>query len=154
MTEQETQVKKRRGRKSRGVSMNRCPDCNRFVGLEFQEPEEESLEYSEGEITMTVRLVLACADCGGELADHELELQGGVEHPKHTEDCECDESLLALDVESRNIEQAEDSKGYGRYMQHFYGARVEGVVRCPICEAEAEFALEDMVLASSFDVLV
>jgi len=49
----------------------RCPDCNKFVSMETQEPEINTLEVEncDGEITVTIdgRTLRNCADCGTEL---------------------------------------------------------------------------------------
>lgn len=50
----------------------RCPDCSKFVGLENQDPEINSLEAEFADeqtvsVSVSARHVRACADCGTEL---------------------------------------------------------------------------------------
>jgi hypothetical protein len=58
----------------------RCPDCNKFVSYDESNPEVEGdPEVTEdGDVTVSVRVVLPCAECGQELKDCTLELTGSI----------------------------------------------------------------------------
>src|ERR1039458_5610797 len=61
----------------------RCPDCNKFTGLENGDVEINSLEANfNGEdgfnLTADVRGVRNCADCGTELKSLDMQMEGSV----------------------------------------------------------------------------
>jgi hypothetical protein len=134
--------------------MARCPDCNKFVGLETQEPEENDVAAEltgEGEqfsATAELRLVRACADCGTELKEttFEIEVEGDI---IHEEDCDPDDR--DLDVELTNVESTET--GGGRYAKNMIGVRGEIEVTCQ-CGACVSTSFKDAIAASGFDELV
>lgn len=56
---------------------NRCPDCERFVSLEPSDEGEFTIdpEVDEvGNITAEFRLVVTCAECGGEMKEASVEI--------------------------------------------------------------------------------
>lgn len=129
----------------------RCPDCNKFVGLDFQDPEWESEpEINGGQITGTVRLVRCCADCGGEMKEARLEvdLETGLPDGHEGEGHE-------LTVEMDDLTQLE--KGGGRYAKSYFGAEAHWTVRCSCQQPEdkplAEGDWSDQVAASEMDEL-
>jgi len=128
----------------------RCPDCNKFVGIEMDEPELNLEVDNDGSITGEVRLVQTCAECGTELAEANLTMEGEVEFT-HDDNCK-KESGLELDNEE--AENDDRYKGKGRYARHFYVADVRAVVRCPDCGMEQEFDTSVEEQASSFKPLV
>ena len=130
--------------------MARCPDCNKFVGIEMAEPELDLNVDNDGSITGEVRLVQTCADCGSELAEANLTIEGKVEFT-HKVDCK-KESGLELDTEE--AENDDRYEGKGRYSKHFYVANVCVVVKCPDCESRQEFDTTVEEQASSFESLV
>jgi hypothetical protein len=78
---------------------NYCRSCSKLVGLETNEPEIENEDLSEGNISVEVRLVRACADCSDEMKEYRFELEEDVsekieEHNKEkhgTKECSnCD----------------------------------------------------------------
>jgi hypothetical protein len=68
----------------------RCPDCNKFVSFDEQEPEINSIEVDDsGNVSAEVRIVNACGDCGAELKEANFSPESGdpVEpFAKHKED--------------------------------------------------------------------
>ena len=105
--------------------MARCPDCNKFVGLEMQDPETEDIEISadaEGvALSQSVRIVRNCAECGTEMKSADLELtdnvtweEMGLKAPP--------EGYGKVEVEETGVEQIEE--GGGRYKKSFFGATV------------------------------
>jgi hypothetical protein len=124
----------------------RCPDCNKFVALDFQEPELDSIEVDCDVVRATVRLVRCCADCGGELKEANLDLEFDLpgefaeEHRDHE-----------LEVEDTGIEQIEE--GGGRYAKSYFGAVVLFTVTCS-CGATFEGEMSDKIAASYMEELV
>jgi hypothetical protein len=135
----------------------------KFVGNDEQEPEVESPEISEeGVVTVSVRIVNACTDCGTELSEASFELESHevadavVAHRKS-----CPDRLTApppeLEVEEDSSERTrrEDGKPNtpSRYRRTYYGARVEFTVTCT-CGWTVSGSVEDDVAASGMDSLV
>lgn len=148
---------KRKGRKPRGVSMNRCTSCGKFVSLEPGEPEDQGLtlevekaaaDYEhEVHLNGSVRLTLNCADCSDELAETTVEFDESwtITHEGECEDPE-------METQGPDLEQEEDSEGSGMYSKHFYGARATFEVSCPICGVKLEGESTQLEQASSFEV--
>ena len=132
--------------------MARCPDCNKFVSYdESTEPEVSSEEIDDdGQLTAEVRVVLACAECGGELKEANLTFEASVQH-----ECEKDAEVLpdwnegddklsidSIEAEFQSRQQDTDAKGKPiknpRYMKTFYGACVTANVKCNRCGEEVE----------------
>jgi hypothetical protein len=133
----------------------RCSDCNKFVGLEFNEPEVESdLEVNEdGTVTASVRIVRACSECGNDLkeATFDLEFTPTQEQIKDhlnppgrsRTGASNHETVHELEVEQEGIEQIEE--GGGRYAKSYFGAEhLEESYHEALCNLGAlgiEFAL-------------
>lgn len=112
----------------------RCPDCNKFVSLEPNEPEVESLEITAtGEITAEVRFVRVCAGCSIELKEATFEV----------------EDQLPLDVMAKHkgskheLSIAEkdcviDESGGGRYTANVFTMELTYSVTCSCQENGAE----------------
>jgi len=64
---------------------NRCPDCNKFVSLEMEDPDvqECDIEPSEdgkaGIMRLTVQLTKSCAECGCVMTGKTLEVEIDVD---------------------------------------------------------------------------
>lgn len=55
--------------------MARCPDCNKFVSYDTdQEPEVDVDIDEDGQVTGTVRIFDACAECGTELRETTIDI--------------------------------------------------------------------------------
>lgn len=122
---------------------NRCPDCQKFVGLEQADPEVDSVEItSAGEINPEtgeqaievggdVRLVLNCAECSSEMKEANLTLEGEVtfthskvdkrpegasmsEPPEDTESVMCDATEEDFEVEVDSSEPTDAYRPEGR----------------------------------------
>jgi hypothetical protein len=57
---------------------NRCPDCNKFVGLQAGDPEAQEPELNGCEVSVEVRVVLNCTECDGEMKEWNIELMGDI----------------------------------------------------------------------------
>jgi|WetSurMetagenome_2_1015567.scaffolds.fasta_scaffold377733_2 hypothetical protein len=123
----------------------RCPDCCRFVSLDTQDPEVESLEADGDRIIATVRITRVCADCGTELKEATIELEHALpdlfveEHADHD-----------LDVDG-DVELTEQAGG--RYAKSYIGARLAFRVYFNGGEVYAN-EMESSVAASEFEEIV
>lgn len=61
--------------------MARCPECNKFVSYGEMEVEIQSEDYCNGEVTIELRAILPCADCGEELKEIYSTLEREIECP-------------------------------------------------------------------------
>lgn len=126
----------------------RCPDCNKFVGLELQDPEinEEDFDETTGDITAEYRIVRVCADCGTELKEATIQFSEQVDGEfleKHTGEGHS----LTADFSAENLEI-----GGGRYQKAFFGIDLRVTATCSCGEAwEDNFS--DQVAASEMDEL-
>lgn len=145
----------------------RCPDCNKFVSQELQDPEVNDLTIDgSGNVMADVRIVAACADCGTELKEANLQIEEDLSDTLAGH-LDGDEGEHSLEIEEEGVESIDDYKTTDRhgkpiknprYQTHLYGARVDFKVTCS-CQAEGADPLhcgqiEDTVEASSMDELV
>lgn len=105
----------------------KCPSCNKFAGLDFQDPEIQNEEFNEedGSANVSVRIVRNAACCGDEMKEATLEF----------EDMQMPEELLKKHKKKKcelsaefTVEQLEE--GGGRYAKSFFGATVTIEVSC------------------------
>lgn len=142
----------------------RCPGCNKFASLNFEEPQVDSLEVSDdGTVSMVVNLSRTSECCGEEMktasleaeVDLSAELEGHIDSGEEAEEGKEGEERVEheLEVEEISVEQVE--KGGGRYAKSFFGASVSFEVRCSCQPKDAkplhEGTLEDEIAASSMD---
>lgn len=122
----------------------RCPDCNRFVSQNIEEPtidddlalEKEEITHDpqipfppdfEVTISCSAQVVLTCAECGTELKEAYLDLEHKTTiNSRHYEH--------ELDVSQSTLDSIERSEGKGRGTKTFYGAEVGFEVRCVDCD--------------------
>lgn len=144
--------------------MARCQDCNKFVGLDMQDPELESIDLQGMEVSATVRIVRCCAECGNEMKEATLDMNSEIPegdlngHYNTEKDEPIDGHTLSVDENECDLDQIEE--GGGRYKKSFYGATVAFRVYCSCGEKEGkkghpiyEGEMEDKVAASSMDEL-
>lgn len=134
----------------------RCPDCNKFVGLENGDLEADLSVESDGDkgtVTGTVRVVRNCAECGQELKEANFDVDESFDIPEAHRGEDHD-----LDVEVLDEEVTES--GGGRYAKNNVGYSLTAAVTCN-CEAAqkagepvAEIDLADSMPAGQFDELV
>ncbi len=125
----------------------RCPDCNRFVAYNQDDPEVELEVTSEG-VTGDVRIVLTCEQCGTELKESTFEVSTDDDLTGH----EGDEH--ELDVEA-DAEPTTRTEGHGRGTKTFYGYHMTYKVTCSCTPGQPVLSEEwgDDVQASSMDEL-
>jgi hypothetical protein len=138
----------------------RCPDCNKFVGLETQDPEVDGLEVNDSSdsnavaVTGTVRIVRACADCGTEMKEASFDIDTEVE----IEGWQSGDKFDGLEIEETSIESTES--GGGRYAKNMIGYKLDLKVTGKLARGgkkidfEAEDSVEDSLQASAFDEMV
>lgn len=131
----------------------RCPDCAKFVSMEFGEPEVEQIDVTpEGEVTCSVTLTRTCADCGNDLktASIEMELDLTEQCKDHLNSEDSDDDTHDLEIEEGEINQIEE--GGGRYAKSYFGAEVCFTITC---KCDPKFTVEgnvsDKVAASEME---
>lgn len=123
----------------------RCPNCNKFVSLELGEPELQDISYDRGVVTISVRIVRTCADCGEELKEAILDMEHQCEIPEEYQSAD-------LGVEEDGIESTEE--GGGRYKKSYFGAIVTFKVTTDDGKEVYTGETSDSVAASYMDELV
>lgn len=139
---------------------NRCPDCNKFVGLEMGDPEAEieisnfgDLDEKTGEqefnLSGDVRLVLNCGECSSEMKEASCEVDQMITFTHKNPKCP---GVVELEVEAEGTARFTDAKN-PRYVKHFYGAELRYKLTCPECGAEDEDTGSVECQASEFEDL-
>lgn len=142
----------------------RCPDCGIFVsyGGDF-EPEIDDEGINENELRGEVRVVLDCADCGGELKELSMEYEVEIEHDcpaagtgaENEEDHKDQYEIQSTSTQFTDRRQTTDRHGKPirnpRYQRTYYGAEITTTIKCNKCgeEFDVDTKVEDM--ASSFE---
>lgn len=127
----------------------RCPDCNKFVGLETQDPEVNDLDIDDaGSISGNVRVYRQCADCSTELKETTFDIDASVEDLPN----KCgDDDYHNLTIEETSCDLTES--GGGRYKKNMIGFSLSYHVKCEDCSYSVTGIIEDATSASSFDEL-
>jgi hypothetical protein len=114
--------------------MARCPETNKFEGLEFNDPEVDEIEVDEaGNVTASVRLERTCNGCGEIAKEATLDMESDAccdEAAKHLKT----EGKHQLSVESDSVDQIEE--GGGRYKKSYFGATVSFTIACSCKDKE------------------
>ena len=144
----------------------RCQSCQRFVPFADPEAELESSEISDDTVTGSIRVMLACGDCGTELKENTFDLEGEIEHEcdpaKVDKDFDPDASEQfelesTPDVEATDRMEDKDWKGKTisniRYMKRMIGAEMRATVRCNRCGEIFTVEASDEEQASGFNEL-
>lgn len=150
----------------------RCPDCNKFVAYDEQDPEidDESPDAGDGNLTVSVRIVNACADCGTELKeasfDPEFEFDENLikahSGEGHELSVQIDGAERVQDVEPKPKEVKDRKTGEmkmkypnPRYTKTLYGFAFDADLNC-ICQTDPveTVHVEDYIPASYMDEMV
>lgn len=148
----------------------RCPDCNRFVSYDDGNDPEPELDFDNGEVTGTVRILLTCAECGTELKEGTFEVSVPMEdelqahlREKHPEMVSKGTLPDGSEVESfdygyfevsdNGSELTTRTTGSGRGMRTFYGHDTAFTVECTNCHEEWSDAVSEDMQASDMDEL-
>ena len=136
----------------------RCPDCNRFVGNEENDPEIDTIEVSDdGHVAVEARIVNACADCGTELTEATFSLEGDIDLSEHQGDGHEVDAEEESSTRTSRSGYYDKKKGWvpsgGRYAKTFYGLSVEIKITCS-CGGEIDsITLDDDIQASGMEAL-
>lgn len=136
--------------------MARCPDCNKFVGLENGDPEVDMEMNLEGErkvgvieeqfsVSGTAHLTRNCAECGSELKTADLNLESEMQTFTHITP-ECD-GELHCDFDDGLV----DESGGGRYAKNMISCSVHWSVTCSKCQATLQNDVEASEVAGAFE---
>lgn len=147
----------------------RCPDCNKFVSLDFSDPEVEGelAVDSDGLVTAEVHLTRTCADCCTALKEAQLSMESRLtgdaasrlaahlEAHRQADEGKGEGSGEAweLSVENDGVEPIEESGG--RFKKSYFGATVTFTIKCS-CDDEWSVSgtLDGKVAAADMDELV
>jgi membrane protein involved in colicin uptake len=123
----------------------RCPDCNKFVGYDdSNEPEADDADVdADGRVSGTVRVYLACAECGTELKEANFDLESDfteivTQHKADVAEALADKIRDAVDTAEAKAE-AEGVEAQERAAAEAREAVEEAHEECELeCEVEAE----------------
>lgn len=133
----------------------RCPSCEKFCSLEGAEPEVQEFNVDENGVTANVRVMRTCMDCGEEICETYLDLEGAIDH--HCEKIDNGEYPEYTDPDGNDVEEPEfeyTESGGGRYQKNMIGCCADITMKCAHCGEEITVHLEDSVPASYFESLV
>lgn len=54
---------------------NRCEECQKFVSLQTEEPEDYGLDISGLSLTGEISMARSCMDCGGEMKEYIFDVE-------------------------------------------------------------------------------
>lgn len=143
---------------------NFCRNDNKFVSLEIQEPEVESIEVNDDAlVTAEVRVTETCSECGEEMKEYIFSLENGADDDLtlHIEEHTTKLEDYSLSVVEDSVEYTERYyprvKKNGkpvphRYQKHYIGVKLSYQVECS-CGKSFDGAFEDDVQASAFEDL-
>jgi hypothetical protein len=115
----------------------RCEQCCKFVS--YDEPQmdvqDESID-EDGNILVSVHMVLPCMECGTELKETIFELETQIEH-------ECKHAKK----EASGVKKPVPS----RYQTHYYSVWVSGRATCSKCKEQIDFTMTDEISAGGME---
>lgn len=134
----------------------RCPSCEKFTGLDLQDPEVDDIDITENTVTASVRIVRCCAECGDELKESMLDMEATLEKGDESgfNPAEHVGDKHELSVDEEGVDQIEE--GGGRYAKSYFGAEISFSVHCS-CDPMVtlvEGTMSAKVAASAMDELV
>jgi hypothetical protein len=130
----------------------RCPDCNKFVSYDEQEPEITDIDIDGDVVRGSVRVVLPCAECGTDLKECEMEFEIGIKQQPTAGEWEIDDS--SAELSSRTVDKDRHGKQIknARYMKTMYGASIKVTLKTEAVEEEfLELECEVEEAASAFE---
>jgi hypothetical protein len=135
----------------------RCQQCCKFVGQEPAEPQIDSIEIHDGEVTCDVTLEINCIECGSALKSGSFNMQETVPEDLLKDHQGEDHDIEVQEDGSEAIDEYETKDRHGkpiknaRYQTHLYGARVDFTVKCSCGTDIYTSSVEDKMAASNFD---
>lgn len=129
----------------------RCPDCNKFTGLETQDPEVNSLDIdATGAISGTVTIIRQCSECGTDLKSADFEIDETVDPNDLPAPEGIDEHEHELSIEDVASEITDSWKG----SRNLIGYSLTYRITCATCDLHHEGTVDDSMAAGSFEELV
>ena len=131
----------------------RCSSCAQFVSREptAEWDTEPEINADDQLVSASIRLILACADCGEELADAVVEAEVSVDFKPVGMDEVFDDDIQVSDD---YIGRDKDGKPYpARYQKHIYWAEVNLSIYDKSDDVELVSLITDPIQASSFETL-
>lgn len=128
---------------------NRCPDCNKFATLEFQDPEESLTEFDPetGHIEAEYRIIRNCADCGTEMKEATITFDEQLDS-SITDAHTGDGHGLSAEFSAEQYEE-----GGGRYAKAYFGVELTVTITCECGSVNEVLTLVEKEAASSMDDL-
>lgn len=131
--------------------MPRCSGCNKFASLDECDPEVGNITVDDdGHVVAQVRIANACADCGNELTEANLELEAdnpeAAEHVKKKGEHE-------LSAEEESCDRDVKTEGKGRGLRTSYGVTMSVKITCSCGKLETGIGLSGYEQASAMDLL-
>ena len=131
----------------------RCSSCAQFVSREptAEWDTEPEVNANDRLVSASIRLILACADCGEELADAVVEAEVSVD----LKPVEMDE-VFEEDIQVSDDYVGRDKNGKlypARYQKHIYWAEVNLSIYDKNGDVELVSLVTDPIQASSFETL-
>lgn len=139
--------------------MAKCPSCNKFCGLEMQDPEVQQMDVEskidDGKvflnITGDIRIVRNSECCGDEIKESSFNFEEEFEIKGHLE------GEHEFSIDEGDINPTED--GGGRYKKSYYGVEWMPEITCScgqpveLTEDDKSISFIDQVAASEMEDL-
>lgn len=132
--------------------MPRCETCKQFRSIDESDPEVEEIEIDEDgtSVTLSVRIVNTCVECGEGLTEALLEMEHTIDTPLvHTTTC----TKAEYDIEATDVTRTTRTEGKSTRAPKFYGALVICKISCMTCEAHMTVDIMDDIKASEMDIV-
>jgi hypothetical protein len=132
----------------------RCPDCNKFTGLENGEPEISTEDLNSGSVNLEIRLTRNCADCSTELKEYTFSIDNEHEKELNAHLADKHEGVTDLDASFELVmdDFSADESGGGRYKKNMISIAGGYTVKCTLCNAEVvKQEVKDEAPAGAFD---
>lgn len=139
--------------------MAKCPSCNKFCGLEMQDPEVQDFGVESKEengivillVSGVIRIVRNSECCGDEIKEYTFDFADEFEIKGHLGEGH------EFSIDEGDVNPTED--GGGRYKKSYYGVEWMPEITCScgqpveLIEEDKSISLSDNVAASEMDDL-
>jgi hypothetical protein len=124
----------------------RCPACNKFAGLDTNEPEVNFVDIDDGgHVTADVRLVRVSSCCNEEMKEATFTLEADVDVTQHQGEGH------ELTAEEGSVDVIEE--GGHRYAKSYHGVQLTVNVTCSCGKLNEVVEMSDKVCASGMEEL-
>lgn len=112
----------------------RCGDCHKYVSLDTDtDPEVNNVEVDDdGAVSVEVRIVNTCAECGTELRDYTFNTDDGIqsEVATHLETEHNQDNPAELTIEEMSVERTERQSQVKKNAPIFCGYSLDYKITC------------------------